>query len=216
MPRQKIATTKKAQLNEETNLQMQSRGKLRAPPIRWSDAEIRTIVLWFCHRDQHSVPTNYDAYSNENQQATGERMLKDTGLDTKHGVNKQKAADKINDMIKTYKEWQVKAEGSGWGTGQDEHEGYFLSDGPHDNVKVLLLSKCFWYYDFESVFHRHPTINPPLIIETGELPRRNGKAVHDDRDLAGMIDENEIGDLESNKGENGESTYSNHDEFKKN
>ena len=181
-----------SQLNAKTNAQVQK--KPRAPPICWSDPEIRTIVTWFCRRDASVVPVNYEAYSNGNQQTTGEQMLIETGLKDKPGVNKKKASDKINDMIKTYKEWRLKAERSGWGTGENEHEEFALTGG-FQNVKTLLLSKCSWFYDFESFFHKHPTVNPPLIVESGGPSRRDGKAI-DDRELGGIMDETTFEDID--------------------
>lgn len=47
-------------------------------------------------RDKEGVPIKYEAYSTGNQQALGERMLRETGLVNKGGVNKKKASDKIN------------------------------------------------------------------------------------------------------------------------
>ena len=47
-------------------------------------------------RDKEGVPIKYEAYSTGNQQALGERMLRETGLVNKGGVNKKRASNKTN------------------------------------------------------------------------------------------------------------------------
>ena len=47
-------------------------------------------------------------------------------------------------------------------------------------VKDYILKKCPWFYKFEDIFHKHPGINPPLIIKSEQPPKRDGAAVDED------------------------------------
>lgn len=54
-------------------------------------------------------------------------------------------------------------------------------------VEEYTLTKCPWYYQFESVFNAHPGVNPPIIFESGQPYRRNGQDV-EETNLGGFED----------------------------
>lgn len=57
---------------------------------------------------------------------------------------------------------------------------------PHGiTVSDYILKKCPWFYEFEGVFHDHPGVNPPIAIESGQPPRRDGVAMKE-TDLGGF------------------------------
>ena len=67
-------------------------------------------------------------------------MLEATGLLTKPLATKKKAADKIEDMIKKYKDVQTMAEGSGWGMNVETHKQSVMKDG--STINEYILKKC--------------------------------------------------------------------------
>lgn len=76
------------------------------------------------------------------------------------------------------------ADRTGWGTEEIHHKEQELSWESSLTVKDHILKKCPWFYEFEDIFHKHPGINPPLIIESGQPPRREGVTI-DENDLGG-------------------------------
>lgn len=74
-----------------------------APPIRWCEADIQAIVNWVGIRNEKGVAVNYEAWTTGNHTEEAGRLLQETGLDGKEGVTKKKAADKLADMVKSYK-----------------------------------------------------------------------------------------------------------------
>lgn len=41
------------------------------------------------------------------------------------------------------------------------------------------MKKCPWFYEFEDIFHKHPTVSPPILIESEQPARRDGTNVKD-------------------------------------
>lgn len=161
-----------------------SQKKTRLPPIRWCEADIKAIVTWMGQRDEKGIAVNYKAWTTGNHTDVAARMLVETGLEGKDRVTKKKAADKLGDMIKSYKDMRETADRTGWGTEEINHKKQELSWDCTLTVKDHILKKCPWFYEFEDIFHKHPGINPPLIIESGQPPKRDGAAVNED-DLGG-------------------------------
>ena len=58
-------------------------------------------------------------------------------------------------------------------------------------MEEYLKKKCAWFYDLEELFWDHTGVNPPLIVESGQPPRRDGQAV-----------EGDLGGLDTASGEN--------------
>lgn len=86
----------------------------------------------------------------------------------KSGVNKKKTSNKITEMIRGFKRIRTKAKNAGWGKDPMDHqlplirENYGgLSIGEH------ILSKCWWYYDFDVLFGDKPSVTSPDPIESG-------------------------------------------------
>ena len=79
-------------------------------------------------------------------------------------------------------------------------------------VQKYLLKKCPWYCKFEGVYHNHPNVHPPITIETGQPPCRNGQTVKE-INLGGIgkpIDAK--GDVEEGPQEDKISTHENENE----
>ncbi len=173
-----------------------SEKKSREPPIRWSNTDIVAITSWFCHRDKKGVAINYHAWTTENHLEQADRMLIHTELHLKPRVTKKKAADKLVDMIKLYKDWRGKAVNtSGWGLDEENHEKKYLDDGKETGltIKAFLLKKCPWYYAFDGLYGDHPTVNPAGLVESDQPARSHGRAVRDE-DFGGG-DESEVGEI---------------------
>ena len=68
---------------------------------------------WFCRRDEAGRATNYNAWTTTVHTEVAERMLQETGLKDKNLVTKKKTVDKMDAMVKEYKDMRQKAEGSG-------------------------------------------------------------------------------------------------------
>ena len=151
----------------------------RAPPIRWCEADIQAIVTWVGKRNEKGVAVNYEAWTTGNHTEEAGRLLQETGLEGKEGVTKKKAADKLADMVKSYKNMRETANRTGWGTQEAEHKQQELNSEEESTVKDHILKKCPWFYEFEDIFHKHPTISPPILIESEQPARRDGVSVND-------------------------------------
>ena len=122
-------------------------------------------------------------------------MLIDTDLHLKPRVTKKKAADKLVDMIKLYKDWRGKAVNtSGWGLDEEGHAKNYLEDGKETGltIKAFLLKNCPWYYAFDGLYGDHPTVNPAGLVESGQPARRHGREVPDE-DFGGY--ESDVGEV---------------------
>lgn len=175
----------------------------KKPPItriKWSAHDKELIIEWFYARDAEGKAFNHEAWGDSNHTDEGERMLEETGLLTKPLVSKKKTADKIENMVKKYKDVQTMAEGSGWGTDVEVHKEKIMKDG--STINEHILKKCPWYYEFDDLYKDHPTVNPTLIVESGQLPRRNGQAIAE-TDLGGF---NTIDDEDGDGQEENDST----------
>lgn len=130
------------------------------------------------------MAVNYEAWTSGNHTDVAGRMLVETGLKGKDQVTKKKALNKLGDMIKSYKDMRETIDRTGWGMEAINHKEQELSWDSTLTVKDHILKKCPWFYEFEDIFHKHPGINPSLIIESGQPPKRDGAAV-DENDLGG-------------------------------
>lgn len=186
--------------------------KLQAPAIKWVQQDIDLMVEWFCKRNENGIPINNEAWVTRTHTDVAERMLEETGLANKQLATKKKASDKIDAIVKKYEDMRIKAEGSGWGTDIETHKQHQLASIHGPTVKEYMLKKCPWYYDFESLYHDHPSVKPPAIIDYFQPPRRNGQAVKE-TDIGGI--DNPIdaeGDVEEGPQEDRVSTHENEKE----
>ena len=71
-----------------------------------------------------------------------DRMLNDTDLINKDMVTKKKAADKLENMVNSYKNMRTQAQGSGWGTDPEIHKEHDLNSPHGSTVSDLILKKC--------------------------------------------------------------------------
>lgn len=46
-------------------------------------------------------------------------------------------------------------------------------------VKDHVLKKCPWFYNFEDIFHKDPTISFPILIKSEKPACRNGANIND-------------------------------------
>ena len=60
-----------------------------------------------------------------------------------------------------------------------KHKQQELNSEEGRTVKDHILKKCPWFYEFEDIFHKHPIISPPLLIESEQPARRDGVSVND-------------------------------------
>ena len=161
---------------------------VKTPParaIKWVEQDVDLIVEWFCKRDEAGIPITYEAWVTSAHTDIAQRMLEETGLENKQLATKKKAADKLDTMIKDYKDIKMKVEGPGWGIDAGPHKEHDLTSPHGATVKEYISKKCPWFYDFEDVFHDHPGVNPLVIIESGQPPRCDGLAV-EETDLGGF------------------------------
>lgn len=49
------------------------------------------------------------------------------------------------------------------------------------NPVILTLQKWPWFYKFEDIFYKYPTIFPLILIESEQLVRYNGISVNDSK-----------------------------------
>lgn len=82
-------------------------------------------------------------------------------------------------MLKSYKNIRETANGTGWGTEEAENKQQELNSEAESTAKDHILKKCLWFYEFEEIFHKHPTTAPLILIESGQPARRDGFSVND-------------------------------------
>lgn len=90
-----------------------SQKKTRLPLIYWCKANIEVIVMWMDQRDKKGIAVNYKAWTTRNHTDVAAGMLIETRLEGKNRVTKKKAADKLEDMIKSYKDMKETADQTG-------------------------------------------------------------------------------------------------------
>ena len=64
------------------------------------------------------------------------------------------------------------------GTEEAEHKQQELNAEAGSTVKDHILKKCPWLYEFEDIFHKYPTISPPILIESEQPARRDGVSLN--------------------------------------
>ncbi|MCJ1423794.1 hypothetical protein MMC29_001679 [Sticta canariensis] len=143
--------------------------------IRWSDEDTKQIVDWLSERDEQGVLRNLDEWSKGRRDSAVQRMLKATGLIRKAGVNKAKALSKIIEMIRGFKRMRTEAKNAGWGRNPVDHK-LPLSKEDCGSVSIgeHILSKCWWYYDFDVLFGDNLSVTSPDLIESGTSDREAG------------------------------------------
>lgn len=78
------------------------------------DLEIQHIVAWLAYQDKFGNLSNFNLYQTGNKTTAAEQLLYDSGIgETKSRVTKEKPQDKLEIMIKLYKDWRNKAETTG-------------------------------------------------------------------------------------------------------
>lgn len=86
-------------------------------------------------------------------------------------------------MVNSFKKWRTKAETTGWGVNPLDHDKSVNDELPDNGtIRQLLVLKCPWYYDFEDLFHDHPNVTAPYMIESRGPDREAGYEVPADRD----------------------------------
>ncbi len=128
---------------------------------------------------QKGVAVNYEAWKTGNQTKEAGRLLEERRLDGKKGVTKKQAVDKLADMVKSDKNMREIANRTGWGTEEVEHKQQELHSEGESTVKDHILKKCSWFYEFEDIFYKHPTISPSILIESEQPAQRDGTSVND-------------------------------------
>ena len=86
-------------------------------------------------------------------------------------------------MINSFKKWRTKAKATRWGINPHDHDKPANEELPDNGtIRQLLVRKCPWYYDFELLFHDHPNITAPHLVESGGLDREAGYEVPANKD----------------------------------
>ena len=89
-----------------------------------------------------------------------------------------KGRDKVLNMIYLYKKWRDTADKTGWGVNPGEHDHAVDETKDFQTIREVLLSKCSFYYDFETLRGGAPNVAPPFLMESGQADRMN--VVQDD------------------------------------
>lgn len=98
-------------------------------------------------------------------------MLDQTKLVIKVGIIKQKATDKLVDMIKQYKDLRHIIEQSRWGKGLDgvdriSHKDCKLQIGTCKTAKEPILKHCPWYHKYKKRFCDYLRVNSSTFMES--------------------------------------------------
>lgn len=99
----------------------------------------------------------------------------------KSGFNKTKTSNKITEMFRCFNRMRTEAKNAGWGKDPTDHQLPLIKDN-YGGVSIgeHILSKCWWYYDFDVLFGDNPTVTSPDLIESGASDRETFE------DLMGM------------------------------
>ncbi len=87
--------------------------KPRASPICLCEADIQVIVTWVGKRNEKSIAVNYEAWTTGNHTEEAGRLLQEISLEGKKDVVKKKAADKLVNIVKSYKNMRENANCTG-------------------------------------------------------------------------------------------------------
>lgn len=160
--------------------------------IRWSNEDTRKIVDWLSERDEQGVSRNLDEWNKGKKELAAQRMLKATGLISKAGVNKAKALSKITgtgvigvnqrktsnritEMLRCFNRMRTEAKNAGWGKDPIDHQLPLIEeDYGGISIGEHILSKCWWYYDFDVLFGDSPTVESPGFGKSAASDREAG------------------------------------------
>ena len=86
-------------------------------------------------------------------------------------------------MINSFKKGRTKTKTTGWGINTLDHDK-LVNNKLLDNGTIcqLFLLKCPWYYNFKNLYHDHPNIIAPYMIEFRGPDCRVGREVSANRD----------------------------------
>ena len=97
-------------------------------------------------RNEKGVAVNYEAWTTGNHTEEAGRLLQETGLEGNEGITEKKAADKLADMVKSYKNMRETAHGTEWGTEEAKHKQQELNSEVgstvKDHINVMFLVKA--------------------------------------------------------------------------
>ena len=93
-------------------------------------------------RNEKGVAVNYEVWTTGNHTEEASRLLQETGLEGKEGNTKKKAADKLVDMVKSYKNMREIANRTGWSMEEAKHKQQELNLEAGSTVKDHILKNC--------------------------------------------------------------------------
>lgn len=80
-------------------------------------------------------------------------------------------------MMKSYKNIREIANRIRQGIDEKEYKQQKLYSKARIIVKDHILKKCLWFYKFENIFPKYPTVSPPILIESKQPAQRDGTSV---------------------------------------
>ena len=96
--------------------------------------------------------------------------------------NFRKSINQIIGMTNSFKKWRTKAEATGQSINPHGHDQPVNDElSKNGTVCQLLVLKCPQYYDFEDLFHDHPNITAPGLVESEAPDHERGYEVPMDR-----------------------------------
>lgn len=75
----------------------------RRPSICWYKADIQAIITWISKRNKKGIAVNYKAQITGNYTKKTGRLLQEIRPKRKKDIKKKKVADKLANMVKSYK-----------------------------------------------------------------------------------------------------------------
>ena len=116
-------------------------------------------------------------------------MLLESGLSAQRpDVSKEKARDKVAQMLKSFKETRALADQTGWGVYPTKHE-VVAENTRGITIKEVLIKKCPFYYELEEIMEDLPTITPPYIMESERPGTAEGKEDAEDTEVENIDEE---------------------------
>ncbi len=118
-----------------------------------------------CKQDEKDVSVNLNAFQKENKVETFKKVLINIDLITlRLDISKEKKRDKLNQMIRLFKEIKALTKTTDWRVDLTKHD-VVVDNTRKITIREVLIKKCSFYYEFEEIMHDLSTITLSFVMK---------------------------------------------------